>query len=80
MDLVSNQKLLWKKGFLRDDGRMFDSSLLDQTDEAKLVKEVKEARMALIEQVHFCFLLKKTPPPHPPETSPTAFFRAFTGC
>ncbi|CAG05205.1 unnamed protein product, partial [Tetraodon nigroviridis] len=51
VDLVTNQKLLWKQGSLRDDGRMFDSSLMDQTDEAKLVKEVKRARMALIEQV-----------------------------
>lgn len=61
VDLVTNQKLLWKQGSLRDDGQIFDSSLLDQTDEAKLVKEVKEARMALIEQVHFSMLLQKTP-------------------
>lgn len=40
---------------------MFDSGLLDQTDEAKLVREVKEARMALIEQVRFIMLLQKTP-------------------
>lgn len=59
--MVTNQKLLWKQGSLRDDGQIFDSSLLDQTDEAKLVKEVKEARVALIEQVHFSMLLQKTP-------------------
>lgn len=51
VDLVSNQKLLWQQGSFRDDGRIFDSSPLDQSDGAELVKEVTEARMALIEQV-----------------------------
>lgn len=60
---MTNQKLFWKQGSLRDDGRIFDSSLVDQTDEAKLVKEVREARMALIEQVPFSMLLQKDPPP-----------------
>lgn len=53
VDLVTNQKLLWKQESLRDDGRNFDSSPLDQSDEAELVKEVREARLSLIEQVCF---------------------------
>lgn len=53
VDLVANQKLLWKQESLRDDGRNFDSSPLDQSDEAELVKEVREARLSLIEQVRF---------------------------
>ncbi|TNM92225.1 hypothetical protein fugu_019237 [Takifugu bimaculatus] len=51
VDLVTNQKLIWKQESLRDDGRNFDSSPLDQSDEAELVKEVREARLSLIEQV-----------------------------
>lgn len=56
VDLVTNQKLLWKQEFLRDDGRNFDSSPLEQSDEAELAKEVREARMSLIEQVRFGML------------------------
>lgn len=53
---MTNQKLLWKQKSLRDDGRNFDSSPLDQSDEAELVKEVREARLSLIEQVRFSML------------------------
>lgn len=34
-----------------DDGRMFESKPLDQSDEPELLQEVNEARAALIEQV-----------------------------
>lgn len=51
VDLLTSQKLLWKPKSLGDDGRMFESKPLDQTDEPELVQEVKEARGALIEQV-----------------------------
>lgn len=35
-----------------DDGRMFESKPLDQSDGPELLQEVNEARTALIEQVH----------------------------
>lgn len=78
--MVTNQKLLWKQGSLKDDGRMFDSSLLDQTDEAKLVKEVKKARMTLIEQVHFSILLPKTAPHPLPPVALSLHASVLTGC
>lgn len=49
--MLTNQKLLWKPKSLEDDGRLFESRPLDESDDAELRKEVKEARMALIEQV-----------------------------
>lgn len=52
VDLLTSQKLLWKLGSFRDDGRMFESKPLDPSDEPDLLQEVKEARTALIEQVH----------------------------
>ncbi|XP_024155532.1 ribosome-releasing factor 2, mitochondrial isoform X2 [Oryzias melastigma] len=51
VDLLTNQKLIWKPGSARDDGRVFDTQTLDQCDEPELVQEVGEARAALIEQV-----------------------------
>ncbi|RVE66031.1 hypothetical protein OJAV_G00122560 [Oryzias javanicus] len=51
VDLLTNQKLMWKPGSARDDGRVFDTQTLDQCDEPELVQEVGEARAALIEQV-----------------------------
>lgn len=43
---------MWKLRSMGDDGRMFDSKPLDQSDEPELLQEVTEARAALIEQVH----------------------------
>ncbi|XP_059213716.1 ribosome-releasing factor 2, mitochondrial isoform X2 [Centropristis striata] len=52
VDLLTNQKLIWKPKSVRDDdGRMFESKPLDQSDEPELLQEVSEARAALIEQV-----------------------------
>ncbi|KAG8010597.1 Ribosome-releasing factor 2, partial [Nibea albiflora] len=51
VDLLTNQKLMWKLSSSGDDGRMFESKPLDQSHEPELVQEVNEARMALIEQV-----------------------------
>ncbi|XP_029300411.1 ribosome-releasing factor 2, mitochondrial [Cottoperca gobio] len=57
VDLLTNQKLVWKqRSGIRsmrdeDDGRMFESKPLDQSDEPDLLQEVTEARAALIEQV-----------------------------
>lgn len=35
-----------------DDGRVFESKPLDQSDEPELLQEAQEARTALIEQVN----------------------------
>lgn len=52
VDLLTNQKLIWNLKSLRDDdGRMFESKPLDQSDEPELLQQVNEARTALIEQV-----------------------------
>uniref|UniRef100_A0A3P9KP47 Elongation factor G2 n=1 Tax=Oryzias latipes TaxID=8090 RepID=A0A3P9KP47_ORYLA len=51
VDLLTNQKLIWRPGSARDDGRVFDTYTLDQSVEPELVQEVGEARAALIEQV-----------------------------
>lgn len=48
VDLLTNQKLLWKPG---EDGREFESKPLDRSAEPELLQEVAEARTALIEQV-----------------------------
>ncbi|XP_040914848.1 ribosome-releasing factor 2, mitochondrial isoform X1 [Toxotes jaculatrix] len=51
VDLLTNQKLIWKLRSVGDDGRTFESKPLDQSDEPELLQEVSEARTALIEQV-----------------------------
>ncbi|XP_040012868.1 ribosome-releasing factor 2, mitochondrial isoform X2 [Xiphias gladius] len=51
VDLLTNQKLIWKRRSMGDDGRTFESKPLDQSDEPELLQEVNEARAALIEQV-----------------------------
>lgn len=60
VDLITNQKLLWKARTPGDDGRTFDSKPLGQSDEPELQQVVLEARAALIEQV--------------PDTAPHFFF------
>lgn len=63
VDLITNQKVLWKARSPGDDGRTFDSKPLGQSDEPELLQVVLEARAALIEQVpdaaphiiFFCF-------------------------
>jgi len=52
VDLLTNQKLTWNQTSTRDDGQTFESKALDQSDEPELLREVGEARAALIEQVH----------------------------
>lgn len=37
---------------MEDDGRRYETMPLDQSDEPELLQAVKEARSALIEQVH----------------------------
>lgn len=52
VDLLTNQKLTWQQRSMGDDGRVFESKPLDQSDDPELLQEVSEARAALIEQVH----------------------------
>ncbi|XP_060917949.1 ribosome-releasing factor 2, mitochondrial [Labrus mixtus] len=51
VDLLTNQKLTWKQRSMAEDGRMFESKPLDQSEDPELLQEVAEARAALIEQV-----------------------------
>lgn len=51
VDLLTNQKLIWKLKSLQDDGRRFEVKALDQADDPELLQVASEARMALIEQV-----------------------------
>ncbi|KAI4816991.1 hypothetical protein KUCAC02_009287 [Chaenocephalus aceratus] len=53
VDLLTNQKLIWKHKTMRDeeDGRTFEITPLDESEEPELLQEVGEARAALIEQV-----------------------------
>ncbi|KAI9534913.1 G elongation factor, mitochondrial 2 [Dissostichus eleginoides] len=53
VDLLTNQKLIWKHKTMRDeeDGRIFEITPLDESEEPELLQEVSEARTALIEQV-----------------------------
>ncbi|XP_022048774.1 ribosome-releasing factor 2, mitochondrial [Acanthochromis polyacanthus] len=51
VDLLTNQKLIWKLKSMRDDGRAFEIKALDQSDDPELLQVVDEARTALIEQV-----------------------------
>uniref|UniRef100_A0A4W6F2I8 Ribosome-releasing factor 2, mitochondrial n=1 Tax=Lates calcarifer TaxID=8187 RepID=A0A4W6F2I8_LATCA len=51
VDLLTNQKLTWQQRSMGDDGRVFESKPLDQSDDPELLQEVSEARAALIEQV-----------------------------
>ncbi|KAK2888082.1 hypothetical protein Q8A73_019530 [Channa argus] len=51
VDLLTNHKLIWKQGRVGDDGRVFESKPLNQSDEPELLQEAQEARTALVEQV-----------------------------
>ncbi|XP_033861987.3 ribosome-releasing factor 2, mitochondrial isoform X1 [Acipenser ruthenus] len=51
VDLVTNEKLTWSPKSSRDDGRVFERSPLTTADDPDLVKEARDARSALIEQI-----------------------------
>ncbi|XP_062290091.1 ribosome-releasing factor 2, mitochondrial [Scomber scombrus] len=51
VDLLTNQKLIWKLKSSENDGRVFEIKPLEHSDEPELLQEVSEARTALIEQV-----------------------------
>ncbi|XP_053725434.1 ribosome-releasing factor 2, mitochondrial [Synchiropus splendidus] len=51
VDLLTNERLSWHQTTDRDDGRVFEVKPVDLSDDPKLLREVCEARAALIEQV-----------------------------
>ncbi|KAM9820917.1 ribosome-releasing factor 2, mitochondrial [Neosynchiropus ocellatus] len=51
VDLLTNERLSWQQTTDRDDGRAFEVTPVDPSDDPKLLREVSEARAALIEQV-----------------------------
>lgn len=51
IDLLTNQKLLWKAKSIEDDGRCYEVLPLAQSDEPELLQAAREARSTLIEQV-----------------------------
>lgn len=51
VDLITNQKLIWKQKSVGDDGRAYEVKPLNELDDAAVLQESKEARSALIEQV-----------------------------
>ncbi|KAM4634449.1 ribosome-releasing factor 2, mitochondrial isoform 2-T3 [Polymixia lowei] len=51
VDLLTNQKIIWKMKSTEDNGRVFQTKPLSQTDNPELLQEAKRARAALIEQV-----------------------------
>uniref|UniRef100_A0A673C5L9 Elongation factor G2 n=1 Tax=Sphaeramia orbicularis TaxID=375764 RepID=A0A673C5L9_9TELE len=51
VDLITNQKLIWKQKSVGDDGRAYEVKPLNELDDAAVLQEAKGARSALIEQV-----------------------------
>ncbi|KAM9307399.1 ribosome-releasing factor 2, mitochondrial isoform 2-T2 [Pholidichthys leucotaenia] len=51
VDLLTNQKFLWKLNSMGNDGRAFEVEAVNQSDDPDFLQMVSEARMALIEQV-----------------------------
>lgn len=53
IDLVTKEQIIWKPTSSSDDGKVFEQKPLTETDDPVLLKEAKDARNALIEQVKF---------------------------
>ncbi|XP_006034683.1 ribosome-releasing factor 2, mitochondrial isoform X1 [Alligator sinensis] len=51
IDLVTKEQIIWKPTSSSDDGKVFEQKPLTETDDPVLLKEAKDARNALIEQV-----------------------------
>uniref|UniRef100_A0A673CBM5 Elongation factor G2 n=1 Tax=Sphaeramia orbicularis TaxID=375764 RepID=A0A673CBM5_9TELE len=51
VDLITNQKLIWKQKSVGDDGRAYEVKPLNELDDAAVLQEAKGARSALIEQL-----------------------------
>lgn len=51
VDLITRQKMTWQGSSLTHDGRAFEISALQPSDDPDVIQAVSEARGALIEQV-----------------------------
>uniref|UniRef100_A0AAY5KE50 Elongation factor G2 n=1 Tax=Esox lucius TaxID=8010 RepID=A0AAY5KE50_ESOLU len=51
VDLITKQQLTWRVKSRAEDGRVFETEPLSQSDDPKLLQEAMEARAALIEKV-----------------------------
>jgi len=51
VDLITRQKITWQGSSLTDDGRAFEISALQPSDDPDVLQAVSEARETLIEQV-----------------------------
>ncbi|MGH0157867.1 UNVERIFIED_CONTAM: hypothetical protein FKN15_034425, partial [Acipenser sinensis] len=51
VDLVTNEKITWSPKSSHDDGRVFERRPLTTADDPDLLKEARDARSALIEQI-----------------------------
>ncbi|KAL0965233.1 hypothetical protein UPYG_G00278530 [Umbra pygmaea] len=51
VDLITNQKLTWKGKTRSEDGRIYETRALSQSDDPELRQQAMDARAALIEQV-----------------------------
>ncbi|KAL7838452.1 hypothetical protein AOLI_G00268560 [Acnodon oligacanthus] len=51
VDLITKQRMVWQGKSWADDGRLFESRVLEPTDDPELLEEVDQARGGLIEQV-----------------------------
>lgn len=51
IDLITNQQMKWRVKSRAEDGRVFETKSLSQSDDPELLQDAMEARAALIEQV-----------------------------
>ncbi|CAB1332344.1 unnamed protein product [Coregonus sp. 'balchen'] len=51
VDLITNQQMTWRVKSRAEDGRVFETKSLSQSDDPELIQDALEARAALIEQV-----------------------------
>ncbi len=51
VDLITRQKMTWQGSALTYDGRAFETSALQPSDDPDVLQAVSEARATLIEQV-----------------------------
>uniref|UniRef100_A0A8C7MYX3 Ribosome-releasing factor 2, mitochondrial n=1 Tax=Oncorhynchus kisutch TaxID=8019 RepID=A0A8C7MYX3_ONCKI len=51
IDLITNQQMTWRVKSRAEDGRVFETKSLSQSDDPELLQDAMEARAALIEQV-----------------------------
>uniref|UniRef100_A0AAZ3PYQ4 Elongation factor G2 n=1 Tax=Oncorhynchus tshawytscha TaxID=74940 RepID=A0AAZ3PYQ4_ONCTS len=51
IDLITNQQMTWRVKSRAEDGRVFETKSLSQSDDPELLQDAMEARAALIEQL-----------------------------